>query len=92
MKEYKNIRLESEVVYQQNEDGMMLYVPDEGMIHAVNVTAGDIVLLIEQGKDSLELLVNEFMLKYVDVTADKLEDDIKEILSLLEKLKIIKEE
>jgi hypothetical protein len=89
MTEYKNLKLKPEVLYQVNEDGMMIYVPEEGMIHAVNVTAADVVLFIEQGSDAIESVVNELAGKYIGVSKEELYDDVKGILNSLTELDII---
>ena len=89
MKHFKDIKIGSEVVYQPNEDGMMIYVPEEGMIHAVNLTAADVLLFVEKGYDTIETITKKMIEKYVGVEYDQLFLDIKMLLNSLEELKII---
>lgn len=89
MKKYEKITLRPEVVYQLNDDGMMIYVSEEGMIHAINLTAADIILFIEQGVNSLESLIMKMLDKYVGVSREELLNDIQELLNSMEELGII---
>lgn len=89
MSDYSNLKLKSDIIYQVNEDGMMIYVPEEGMIHAVNITAADIILFIEGGNNSIELLVDKFLEKYVGISKEVLYDDVRSILNSLVELEII---
>lgn len=91
MKNFAKIKLRSEVVYQVNEDGMMLYVPDEGMVHAVNKTAADIIMFIEQGDNNLEMIVEQLENKYIGINRDDLTTDVKGILNSMEEIKVIEE-
>lgn len=89
MQKFQDVKLGAEVVYQLNDDGMMVYVPEEGMIHAVNVTAADVILFVEQGYDTIEALIEKMLEKYIGVSKDELLADIKELLNSLEKLEIL---
>lgn len=89
MEKFENIKLCSEVVYQLNEDGMMIYVPEEGMVHAINLTAADIVLAIEKGCDEIKGLIEIFKREFVNVPEEELFKDVKDILNSMEKLKIV---
>ena len=89
MIEYNNLKVITGVIYQANEDGMMIYVPEEGMIHAVNITAADILLLIEQGNKGIDQLVDAMKEKYVGVDREVLHDDVKAILDTYIELDII---
>ena len=89
MQKFKDVKLGAEVVYQLNDDGMMVYVPEEGMIHAVNMTAADIILFVEQGYNTIEALVEKLLEKYDGVSKDELLKDVKELLNSLEQLKIL---
>lgn len=89
MQKFQDVKLGAEVVYQLNDDGMMVYVPGEGMIHAVNVTAADVILFVEQGYDTIEALIEKMLEKYIGVSKDELLADLKELLNSLEKLEIL---
>lgn len=89
MQKFQDVKLGAEVVYQLNDDGMMVYVPEEGMIHAVNVTAADVILFVEQGYDTIEALIEKMLEKYIGVSKDELLADVKELLNSLEKLEIL---
>lgn len=89
MQKFQDIKLGAEVVYQLNDDGMMIYVPEEGMIHAVNITAADIILFVKQGYDTIEALIEKMLEKYIEVSKDELIADVKELLNSLEKLEIL---
>ena len=89
MKEFKNIKLKPDVVYQSNDDGMMVYVSEEGMIHTINLTAADVLLFVEQGVDSLEGLTEKMLEKYIGVIREELSADIRNILNSMEELDIV---
>ncbi|MDR2406509.1 MAG: PqqD family protein [Bacteroidales bacterium] len=89
MKEFCNLKLSADVVSQINDEGMMVYCADEGMVHMLNTTASEIFQLIEGGSNSLNDLVKKFILKYNDVDQGILISDIKEILLNFETNKII---
>ena len=89
MEKFENIKLCSEVVYQLNEDGMMIYVPEEGMVHAINLTAADMVLAIDKGCNEIKGLMEMLMEKFVNVSEKELSKDVKDILNSMEKLKIV---
>ena len=89
MEKFQNIKLGADVVYQQNDEGMMIYVSEEGMVHAVNSTAANVILFVEQGCDTIEALVEKLLEKYAGVTRNELFNDVKELLNSLEELNII---
>ncbi|GEM_PF-4331227 len=89
MQKFQGIKLGAEVVYQLNDDGMMVYVPEKGMIHAINLTAADIILFVEQGYDTIEALTEKMLEKYIGVSKDELIVDVKNLLNSLEELEIL---
>lgn len=89
MEKFQSIKLAADVVYQLNDEGMMVYVSEEGMVHAVNSTAADVILFVEQGCDTIEALIKKLLEKYVRVTRDELFDDVKELLNALEEINIV---